>query len=119
MFMKAKDDGGVVAPTPKSTYGPVTYGGKQVVRCEVFKYVGVWFSSDCTLDVHFEKSLDRATGATYACDGRAMRLDKACPLAVRSTYHDVSGVRVTSLNVLLRGSTCYGQICPAGESAYI
>ena len=52
-------------------------------ECEVFKYVGVWFSNDCTYAVHFSKVLDRARRAMFACDGRAIRLDRVCPVAWR------------------------------------
>ena len=62
---------------------PVTFAGTRIVQCVSFKYVGVWFHEDCTYETLFEKLVTRARGALFACDGRADRLDKSCPLAVR------------------------------------
>jgi len=81
MFAKGRQKG---EGTPaRQMVAPVSFEGKQLVVCTEFKYVGVWFSDDCTFERHFEKALDRARSAMYACDGRALRLDKACPVALR------------------------------------
>ena len=71
------------APPTARPLAPVTFDGERRVMCVVFKYVGIWFSKDCTYEDHFAKALERARGAMFACDGRAMRLDRACPIALR------------------------------------
>ena len=88
------DEWGLEVNVPKTEYlhakkgdrsglGELRYGHKVLSVCTQFKYVGVWFASDCTFDVHFVKFAERARRAMYACHGKALRLDKDCPVALR------------------------------------
>ena len=62
---------------------PVTFAGSPIVWSSAFKYVGVWFGDDGSLEEFYKRMLERARGALFACDGRAVRLDRSCPVALR------------------------------------